>query len=110
MGGNDKSRVYGKNLSSYEVKLFEYSNFSLMEEVDIVFCKIKRQAFASATLDEDQIKGKILSLTEVLESQQPGETVLEVLQELYLLSMGEYSCLLSENIKEKRMLANQLLN
>ena len=43
-----------------------------MEEVDIVFCKIKRQSFASTALDEYEIKEKILNLAEVLESQQSG--------------------------------------
>jgi hypothetical protein len=34
-----KSKVLGAKLSDYELKLYEYSTFSLSEEIDIFYCK-----------------------------------------------------------------------
>ena len=38
MNAQSKSKILGKNLSEYELNLYEYSTFSLTEEIDIFYC------------------------------------------------------------------------
>ena len=44
----------GEKLTEYELKLYEYSAFSLMEEVDIFFIKAKnKEEFVEKQLTKD---------------------------------------------------------
>ena len=65
---SEKSQVLGANLSSYETNLYEYSSFSLNEEIDIVYCKIENESdFLATTFDDDTLHDKVSILMEMME-------------------------------------------
>ena len=49
-----KSKVLGAKLSDYELNLYEYSTFSLSEEVDIFYCKNKQKEVLGDDVDYDE--------------------------------------------------------
>jgi hypothetical protein len=85
-----KSHHLGENLSTYETKLYEYASYSLMEEVDICYCKINNKDFMTVKFDESSLCDKVLNILEKLEMHLSLEEKEKILQQLYLLSMGEY--------------------
>ena len=64
-----KSKVLGAKLSEYELNLYEYSTFSLSEEIDIFLCKQKNpEAFAEGiTYNEDTVRFKCQSILDTLD-------------------------------------------
>ena len=52
-----KSKVLGAKLSEYELNLYEYSTFSLCEEIDIFFCKHNTKS-DDVTYNEDTVRTK----------------------------------------------------
>ena len=49
-----KSQHLGDKLGDYELNLYEYSTFSLMEEIDIHYCKFKNlEKFKKEYTDDD---------------------------------------------------------
>jgi len=66
---SEKSHQLGANLSEYETHLFEYSSFSLMEEIDLSFCKFKNIDLFKTAFTEDTLTDRIMYTLEVLEQQ-----------------------------------------
>ena len=62
-----KSKVLGAKLSDYELKLYEYSMFSLSEEVDIFYCKAKNSEVFKPEYDEEMLTEKSQLILELLE-------------------------------------------
>ena len=108
-----KSQILGKKLTEYELHLYEYSAFSLTEEIDLFYCTHKQHGLAKNPLNLQKLRNKTQFILEILE-QEPlplpkqddaqiisssamGEGKSESqkmreksIQELYILSMGEY--------------------
>lgn len=103
----------GKKLTEYELHLYEYSAFSLSEEVDLFYCTHKQAELAQVPLDLKKLRSKTQFILEILEQepvplpdeedgidgtgsrQQRGLSESQKMrersiQELYILSMGEY--------------------
>jgi hypothetical protein len=57
----------GKKLTEYELKLYEYSAYSLSEEIDLFYTSKINDEFAKIIFDEDLIKEKIQIILEVIE-------------------------------------------
>jgi len=58
----------GQTLSTHETNLYEYSAYSLMEEIDINFCKFNnKQAFWAKTYTLDSLTDKVQFFLEMLE-------------------------------------------
>ena len=53
-----KLSFYGDKLSEYELNLYEYSTFSLTEEIDIFYCKHKNPIFKNS-FDDESLRDKI---------------------------------------------------
>jgi hypothetical protein len=58
----------GDKLSQYELNLYEYSAFSLLEEIDIFYCKNKNMEVFENYFDEDSLLDKIQYLLEMMEA------------------------------------------
>ena len=63
-----KSQTLGDKLSQYELNLYEYSAFSLLEEIDIFYCKKKNLELFENEFDEDSLMDKIQYLLEMMEA------------------------------------------
>ena len=64
-----KSQILGKKLTEYELHLYEYSAFSLSEEVDMFYCKNLEHVIAMGKINEMKIKSKIQYILEILEQE-----------------------------------------
>lgn len=62
-----KSQILGKKLTEYELHLYEYSAFSLSEEVDLFYCTHKQPELAQAPLDMKKLRSKTQFILEILE-------------------------------------------
>ena len=51
------------------MKLYEYSAYSLSEEIDLFYCSKINDEFAEIVFDEDLIKEKIQIILEVIEQK-----------------------------------------
>ena len=85
-----KPEPLGDRLTSYELQLYEYSAFSLSEEVDLHHCRVmqKLQPF-----EEAKLKPKVQYLLELLE-QAPASTADGLSEEIVVqLTQRRFNCL-----------------
>lgn len=75
-----KSKVLGAKLSDYELKLYEYSTFSLSEEVDIFYCKTKNKDVFSESFESEMLTEKSQMILELLEQQIAPERKSSIIQ------------------------------
>jgi hypothetical protein len=75
-----KSKVLGAKLSDYELKLYEYSTFSLSEEIDIFYCKAKNAEVFKPEFDEEMLTEKSQLILELLEQHTSDEKKAQVIQ------------------------------
>ena len=62
-----KSKVLGAKLSDYELKLYEYSTFSLCEEIDIFYCKNHNPEVFDQPYDNERLTESSQLILELLE-------------------------------------------
>ena len=62
-----KSKVLGAKLSDYELKLYEYSTFSLCEEIDIFYCKNQNSEVFEDPYDAERLTESSQLILELLE-------------------------------------------
>ena len=62
-----KSQHLGDTLCEYELNLYEYSTFALMEEVDIAYCKFKNSSKFAAEFSDDDLRNEVQTIFEKLD-------------------------------------------
>jgi len=62
-----KSQHLGDNLCEYELNLYEYSTFALMEEVDICYCKFKNTSKFATEFNDDDLRNEVQTMFEKLD-------------------------------------------
>ena len=61
-------KILGDKLCQYELNLYEYSAFSLCEEIDIFYCQKRNlDTVGSVEYDEDSLRSKLQVILEYLE-------------------------------------------
>lgn len=55
----EKTGIISRKLTEYELRLYEYSSFSLTEEIDIFYCKKVNIDFDSKVWTENTLKCKV---------------------------------------------------
>ena len=78
-----------------------------MEEVDINFCKFKNKVKFDQEFDEDDLRNDIQYIFELLEQKIDKNKKSQILQQLYIFSMGEFKYKDLEKLKEKKEAANK---